>query len=230
MIVMCDSQVPEWINREKVHIIYHSDFIPEKYLPTFSSNFIETFLPLLPLVEEKFIYGNDDMFPCRKLSKELFFKGNIPCYSIYVRDYFETGPGDYLRRNAYNLITGKKQYKKVVTTQHSVISFKLSLLQICFKKYKKTLLKSLSRFREPQNYNQYIYSFYQMMEDTIINKQQKMISYSLKPEIIEKIINLDLKKYDYICLNDDVDMKETDWKKIQNKFETLFPKKSKYEK
>ena len=30
MIVMSDSQVPKWLNREQVHIIYHSDFIPKQ--------------------------------------------------------------------------------------------------------------------------------------------------------------------------------------------------------
>ena len=229
MIVMCESQVPKWVNRDKIHIIYHSDFIPKKFLPTFNSNLIETFLPLLPLDEDKFIYSNDDMFPCRKLSKELFFKGNIPCYNIYIRDYFATAPGDYLRRNAFNLITGEKQEKRVVSTQHSAVSFKLSLLKNCFKKYKKSLLKTLSKFREIKNVNQYFYSFYQMMEGTIINHPQKIISYSLKPDIVEKIINIDFKRYDYICLNDDIDMKEKDWKKIQIKFQTLLPKKSKYE-
>jgi hypothetical protein len=80
MIVMCDSQVLNWINREKVHIIHHSDFIPKKYLPTFNSNLIDCFIPFLPLVTEKFVYGNDDLIPCRKISKRIFFQGNIPCY------------------------------------------------------------------------------------------------------------------------------------------------------
>ena len=73
MIVMCDSQVPDWINREKVHLIYHSDFIPKKYLPAFSSNLIETFLPFLPLVEEKFIFGNDDYYHADLYQRNFFF-------------------------------------------------------------------------------------------------------------------------------------------------------------
>ena len=226
MIVMCDSQVPKWINREKVHIIYHSDFIPKKYLPTFSSSLIESFLPFLPLVEEKFIYGNDDLIPCRNLSQRIFFHGNIPCYNINIRDYFETAPGDTLRRNAYNIIFGKKQNKRVISTQHSTISYKLSSIKNCFNKYKKFFLNSLSKFREEKNLNQYIYAFYQMMEDTILNRRQKIGAFIVKPNNINKIL---AKNFNFVCLNDELEMNENDWNKIQSKFEKELSKKSKYE-
>jgi len=229
MIVMSDSQVPKWINREKVHIIYHSDFIPQKYLPTFSSSLIESFLPFLPLVEEKFIYGNDDLIPCRNLSKKIFFYGNIPCYSVNIRDYFETAPGDSLRRNAYNIIIGKKQNKRVISTQHSTISYKKSSIKNCFNKYKKYFLYSLSKFREEKNLNQYIYAFYQMIEETILNKRQKVGVYIVKPSNIENILTKNFNNYDFVCLNDELEMTENDWNKILSKFENKLSKKSKYE-
>ena len=229
MIVMSDTQVPSWINREKVHIIYHSDFIPKKYLPTFNSNLIDCFLPFLPLVEEKFIYGNDDLIPCRYLPKSIFFQGNIPCYNINIRDYIETKPGDIFRRNVYNIITGKKQNKRVVTTQHSTISYKISIIKNCFNKYKKFILNSLSKFREEKNLNQYLYAFYQMIEDTILNKPQKFGGYFVKPDNIENILAKNFKRYDFICLNDGLNMTEIDWNKILSKFEKQLPEKSKYE-
>lgn len=230
MIVMSESQIPNWIDRKNVHIIYHSEFIPKKYLPAFSSNLIETFLPFLPEVEEKFIYGNDDLIPCRLLSKNKFFRGNIPCYSINIRDFSFSAPGDNLRRNAFNLITGKKQNKRVINTQHSTISYRLSLIKNCFQKYKNSILKSVSRFREEQNFNQYIYSFYQMMEDTILNIPQKIYSFSVRPALIEKLLINNFNNYDYICLNDEIEMENKDWSKIISKFEILLPNKSKYEK
>ena len=230
MIVMCDSQVPNWVNREKVHIIYHSDFIPSEYLPTFSSSLIECFLPFLPLVEENFIYGNDDLIPCRYLKKNSFFYGNIPCYNLNLRDYTNTLKGDSFRRNSYNIITRKKQKIRVVTTQHSTISYKISLLKNCFKKYKKNIINSLSKFREPKNVNQYMYAFYQMVEDTILNKNLKIRFHYVKNNNIKEILNEDFKKYDFICLNDFSKTDEKIWNQIASKFEKLLPKKSKYEK
>ena len=64
MIVMSDSQVPKWINRENVNIIYHSDFIPKKYLPTFSSHTIELNLHRIKTLSENFVFFNDDFFYC----------------------------------------------------------------------------------------------------------------------------------------------------------------------
>lgn len=230
MIVMSDSQVPNWINRLNVNIIYHSDFIPKKFLPSFSSSLIETFLPFLPFVEEKFIYGNDDLVPCRPLSKTLFFRGNMPCYSINIRDFSDKAPGDSLRRNAFNLIIGRKQNNRVISTQHSTISYRMSIIRNCYLKYRKQLLDSISRFREEKNFNQYIYAFYQMIEDTIINTPQNIISYSVRPRIIKSLLYDNFSKFDFICLNDEIEMKDNDWSKLLDKFEKIFPKKSKYEK
>ena len=230
MIVMCDSQVPKWVNREKVHIIYHSDFIPKQYLPAFSSSLIESFLPFLPLVKENFIYGNDDLIPCRYLKKEYFFYGNIPNYHLTIRKYHKRNLGDALRVNAYNIIIGEKQNKKVVSTQHSTISYKISLLRNCFKKYKKLILNSLSKFREKKNVNQYLYAFYQMKEYIILNKKKKIGTFTFKPSKINKIIDKNFNKYDFICLNDDLETTENDWNRILSKFERFLPKKSKYEK
>ena len=230
MIVMSDSQVPSWLNREKVHIIYHSDFIPKKYLPTFSSSLIEMFLPFLPLNTEKFIYSNDDLITFRNLSRNLFFKGNIPRYSINIRDYSEIAAADKLRRNAYNLLMGKKQDRRVIYTQHTTVSYKISLLKKCFKKYEKDILNSLSKFRKDKNLNQYTFAFCQMLEGTIINEGIKVNTYFVKPFKVNKIMNDDFKKYDFICFNDEEESTKEDWEKIVSKVEKLLPKKSKYEK
>ena len=230
MIVMSKSQIPKWVNTEKVNIIYHNDFIPKEYLPSFSSSLIETFLPFLPSVQERFIYGNDDLIPCRYLPKQFFFRGNIPIYNLNIRDKLDTAPGDPLRLNAFNLILGKKQNKRVICTQHSTVSYKMSWIKNCFKKYKKNIYNSLSRFREDKNFNQYLYSFYQMMEYTILNIQSKIGSFSINTESIEKIMKKNFSDYDFVCLNDEIESSKKDWLKIREKLKKLFPKKSKYEK
>ena len=142
----------------------------------------------------------------------------------------KTASGDTLRKNAYNVIIGKKQNQRVATTQHSIISYKISLLKKCFKKYKRIILNSISKFREEQNLNQYIYAFYQMMEDTILNIQANIGIYIVKPKNIDKIIAKNFQKYDFICLNDEIEMTEKDWGQIVSKFKKILPNKSKYEK
>lgn len=72
---------PEWLNlhHEKLVHVSHKDFIPEKYLPTFSCRPIEFNLHKIPGLSEKFVYFNDDMYILRPVSESDFFKNDLPC-------------------------------------------------------------------------------------------------------------------------------------------------------
>ena len=50
-------------------------FIPQKYLPTFSSFPIEVNLHRIKGLAERFVYFNDDMFLLKPVKRELFFAG-----------------------------------------------------------------------------------------------------------------------------------------------------------
>lgn len=80
------GHLPEWLNvdNEKLHVVNHRDFIPGKYLPTFSANPIELNLHRIPGLSEKFIYFNDDMFLIKKTSYDDFFKNGKPCDSAIL--------------------------------------------------------------------------------------------------------------------------------------------------
>ncbi|MBR1984408.1 MAG: hypothetical protein IKA31_01585, partial [Clostridia bacterium] len=53
--------------------VYHNEFIPGQFLPTFNSTTIEMFLWNIKGLNEKFIYANDDMLPTGKLEPRDFF-------------------------------------------------------------------------------------------------------------------------------------------------------------
>lgn len=67
------------VNAPKLHIVRHDEFIPKKYLPTFSSHVIEMNIHRIPGLAERFVYFNDDMFLLRSLLPENFFKNGLPC-------------------------------------------------------------------------------------------------------------------------------------------------------
>lgn len=71
---------PEWLNLKhpKLHFVKHEDFIPKKYLPTFSSRPIELNLHRIDGLSEKFVYFNDDMFLVAPVKPADFFKGDLP--------------------------------------------------------------------------------------------------------------------------------------------------------
>lgn len=77
------GHIPDFLNTNspKLNIVKHSDFIPEKYLPTFSSHAIEANIHRIKGLSENFIYFNDDTFVVRPLPETVFFKDGVPCTS-----------------------------------------------------------------------------------------------------------------------------------------------------
>lgn len=69
------GHLPAWLNTEAehLHIVKHTDFIPESYLPTFNSNTIELNIHRIPGLPEHFINFNDDMFVIGVTQPEDFF-------------------------------------------------------------------------------------------------------------------------------------------------------------
>lgn len=75
------GELPEWLNLDnpKLRWIKHKDYIPEKYLPTFSANTIEMNLHRLEGLSEYFVYFNDDTFVTCPIKESLFFYKDLPC-------------------------------------------------------------------------------------------------------------------------------------------------------
>ncbi len=75
------GHLPEWLNTEhpKLHIVNHKDYIPEEYLPTFSSHVIELNMHRIPGLSDHFVYFNDDIFILKPLQENDFFENGLPC-------------------------------------------------------------------------------------------------------------------------------------------------------
>lgn len=74
------GHLPPWLNTRhpKLHIVNHKDYIPEEYLPTFSSHPIENNIHRIPGLAEHFILFNDDLYLTRPTKPEDFFLGGMP--------------------------------------------------------------------------------------------------------------------------------------------------------
>ncbi|MCD7894889.1 MAG: Stealth CR1 domain-containing protein [Erysipelotrichaceae bacterium] len=72
---------PEWlnINHPKLEIICHTDYIPNQYLPTFSSHVIELNFHRIKDLSEKFVYFNDDFYLIKNVKPNDFFINDLPC-------------------------------------------------------------------------------------------------------------------------------------------------------
>ena len=86
------GHLPSWLNAEcnKLNIVNHQDYIPEKYLPTFNSRPIELNIHRIKGLTEHFVYFNDDMMLNRPVKKEHFFKNGLPCDFIHIRNLYDS--------------------------------------------------------------------------------------------------------------------------------------------
>lgn len=80
IFLVTNGHYPVWLNKEnsKLVLIKHSDYIPDKYLPTFNSNVIELFFNRIQGLNEQFVYFNDDTFMMSKMTENDFFIENKP--------------------------------------------------------------------------------------------------------------------------------------------------------
>lgn len=94
------GQKPDWLNPDapKLNLVDHKDYIPEEFLPTFSSHPIELNLHRIPGLSEKFVYFCDDFFLNAPVKPEDFFVKGLPCDSL------EEFPVQYQQREQYNNI------------------------------------------------------------------------------------------------------------------------------
>lgn len=75
------GQVPDFLNLEhpKLRFVQHKEYIPARWLPTFSANPIELNLHRIPDLSEQFVYFNDDMFVVAPTTPDDFFRDGLPC-------------------------------------------------------------------------------------------------------------------------------------------------------
>lgn len=93
--LVTNGKFPKWINLDcnKIVLIKHSDYIPQKYLPTFNSCTIEMNMGRIDTLSEHFVYFNDDMFINAPVEPDYYFKEGIPCdynfESIYKNPVYD---------------------------------------------------------------------------------------------------------------------------------------------
>jgi hypothetical protein len=99
------GHIPSWLNTEhpKLVIIKHADYIPQEYLPTFSSHPIELNLHRIKELSENFVYFNDDFFLLQKLKPEEFFINKLPV-DIAILDTTHDGLISHIILNDIDII------------------------------------------------------------------------------------------------------------------------------
>lgn len=201
-----ESQRQEWMTEDLVHVVYHKDFIPQEYLPTFNACTIEMFLHKIPNLSEQFIYSNDDMIITNPLSKEDFFKNGVPCQLYYEQPYSENpNVFEAFCMKGLNMIAadfGKHYSDTWLYGGHSLSALLKSTCEKVWDNHQHEILDSISPERKEKNLNQYIYSYYQHLSGNYIKHtpQRMLLSSSIPLERI--LMFLQKKDIQVACIND----------------------------
>jgi len=215
--IVTDNQIPPIDNKlilsNKVIIIDHKQIIPKKYLPTFFSDVIESFLHNIPNLSEIFLYSNDDCFILDKIKKKnIIYCNNNSIGFLFMLSYI----GEYFTRN---YISAKLLYNKFEITKfqtsHQTKFLRLNTLKKIENVFENELdILRQSKFRNNTSIN---YLFIAMNYENYINTNTNTIKklnfdnsyvicgdsqFNLLYFLIEqKIISINVIKKKFICFN-----------------------------
>ena len=235
LVVSRESQVPDWVDRTQLQVIYHADIIPAEYLPTFNSATIELFLHRIPGLSEQYLYFNDDIFPVGDLVADDFFPGgkaatgfsrHLLATRLYQR---HTRRADRLARQALGL----RPPLYFLRPQHSCTPMLRSACEEVFQKLTPQLLASITPLRAACNCNQYLFLDYQLLSGRGIVRRlsnQHLSLATVTPARLAASIREPRRKI--LCIND-VEMSPARFATLREAmlaaFADHFPDKSRFE-
>ena len=160
LVVSNMTQVPSWVNTDKVLVVTHNQFIPSTELPTFNSSVITCYLPFIQELNNNYILFNDDMFILRPINDTMFYSGGRPLIH-YSHIRFDENRGMWFKRiNLCQDIISNWMHKPMyVVPEHSPLPHIKTLDLFIWKSLMPIFTKSLcnSRFRHCGNISDWVF-------------------------------------------------------------------------
>ena len=208
--IITNKQTPPVELNPKVKIIDHTEIIPKKYLPTFNSDVIESFIHNIPELSEIFLYNNDDMMHTRNVDISDIIQENKLIFRNYYRNWIITeNTCEYLKRIhlTSQLFKQSNPSIKLINNHHTKFLRK-STLKFVEEKYPKLLHELRVNRVRGEIYIQYLFfciNIDNILNDNIIlDKYDDVIVYYLENKEYRE--DMFVKIYDkrpkFLCLND----------------------------
>ena len=232
------------MNRDnpKLRIVYHDEFIPKDYLPTFSTLVIETFYFRIKDLSNQFIVCNDDFYFINPIPNDWFFKDGKIHQGMSGTRPRKWGNGNsvwsgiiynntrFLEKNILKTQLGQ-YYHYSHLPDGRVKSYEIHFMDKYGDEVRDAMI--VSHFRHPKN----------LIPSLLFIDSMKYTKYGVRDEQIYKnskyaelTVNTDwkgLRNKQMICLNDTVNS-NADFENTQKKFlefmESVLPEKSSFEK
>ena len=204
IILARESQKKGWMDADGVTVVYHRDFIPERFLPTFGLTF-EMFLHRIDGLSERFIYGNDDIFPLAPLTEKDFFDGDVPCIHNDEKPFPES-PNifHWFCQNGLNFVA--KEFGKHYTTTfmkggHGLTPMLKSTWEHLWDIGSAEIEASITPFRDGRNFNQWICPWWHHLSGNYIDRVPSTRYVSTMNTVAEMVSAITESK-GIVCIND----------------------------
>ena len=238
LIVSTDSQVPDWVNRDRVRVVTHKEFMPQKHLPTFNSSAIESYMWQIEGLSDRFIYANDDFFVLKPLYESAFFDGDKPRLSFYESNFAVQNLFRRCCRNGMDMAADAAGVARtaplvLLKPQHCQKGINTAQMREVGQKIASLIDATITKERHWYNFTGYIYQYYayytgQYSEFTVPHDYIR-INNDYSP-IISAIEG---KNKPLLCINDAGELDDGHYPQavedITTAFSNLFPKGCKYE-
>lgn len=113
------GHLPGWLNVNcaKLNVVRHDDYIPQAYLPTFSSHTIELNFHRIAGLAEQFVYFNDDQYVLRPTKACDFFANGLPrdIAALNVHPYKLSRPIDLIQVRDVGVVNEHFDFRPSVT-------------------------------------------------------------------------------------------------------------------
>lgn len=208
------SQVQPWMEKylaakpqdtlPTVRFVFHKDFMPADKLPTFNSRAIEMYLHRIPDLAPYFLYGNDDMFPLSPMSVEDFFRDGLPCLHYKIKNFNPEKAFHKACMNGLKFVAaefGKHYDAGWLHIGHNVVPMVKATCEMFWQRWPKEMTESVTPFRQIQNFNQYIYSWWQILSEQYVDYKPPR-GYTSTDCDINDIINAIRDADGLLCIND----------------------------
>lgn len=205
LLVNSESQVPAWIDRNRITIVTHDKFIPKEYLPTFNSCTIEMFLHRIPGLSEHFIYGNDDMYLLNNVEKSDFFTldGNPKNTMLFFRRKELIRYHKMLARQTKD-ITNDLGIEYHNNTYYAPFHVQNAMLKSfnawLYERFRDKIEGSITKFRNEKNFCQYLFViYYYLMTNGKYSSSASKIAFDIQNEFRSIILALSKKEWPKLC-------------------------------
>ena len=236
LVVASLSQVPEWIDRQQVNVVLHSDIIPAQFLPTFNSNTIEMHLHRIEGLDEQYIYFNDDIYPVAPSEATDFFCDGKAVLGM-SRHLFALRMFKRICRNSDRLARkalGLRPSLLFLRPQHICAPMLRSECERLYQSVEQQIKESLTRVRCGDNVTQYTFTDYLYLQGKLINKRQSKRHFSAGITSLSDLRKfIEQPTHRLMCIND-VRLSDARFTELcemlHSAFERKFPNKSRFEK